>query len=287
MINRQFKISIIIPVYNEADSLEDCLDAIDCLERKPYEVIVVDNNSTDNTKEVALRHDSVKVVQEKRQGVVYARAKGFDVASGELVARIDADTIVPSKWLDKINQLFNEDRELAAVSGSADYYDFIFPEFANFLDRFARRYLELGLKDWTFLHGSNMAIKKSAWKSVRESVCVSCGIHEDLDLGIHLQKMGQKVVYNPTMVAGISTRRISSGYSKFIAYTLVSPRTYAAHGLKCQRFMYPIILFCWLIYAPAHLIFLSYNPLERTFSLKQLFKARINDARVDPTANVY
>src|SRR5487761_1699776 len=92
------KISIVIPVYNEADNLSACLDAISNLEVMPYEVIVVDNNSTDNTVAIANLYDFVTVAHESRQGVVHARTKGFNLAKGDIIARIDADSVLPYDW---------------------------------------------------------------------------------------------------------------------------------------------------------------------------------------------
>jgi glycosyltransferase involved in cell wall biosynthesis len=71
------KISIIIPVYNEAESLNACLDAIANQTIKPYEVIVVDNNSLDDTRLVAKAYDFVTLISETKQGVVHARSTGF------------------------------------------------------------------------------------------------------------------------------------------------------------------------------------------------------------------
>ncbi len=278
--------SIVIPVYNEADSLYACLEAIAKLKTKPYEVIVVDNNSTDGSAEVAARFNWVTLVSEEKQGVVHARSRGFDEANGDIIARIDADTLLKPDWINKIEAIFDADTNLAAVSGSSDYYDFHFKKLANSIDRMARRYLEKRLKRHLFLFGSNMAIRQTAWKDVRGDLCAISGIHEDLDLAIHLQEAGLKVAYNSQLVAGVSSRRVSSGFSNFIRYSLVSPRTYSSHGLKSHLHMYPVIFFLWMLYGPAHLIYLSYNPQNQAFSLRYLLQSRMKDARIDPTINV-
>lgn len=285
MVRSKSKISIVIPVYNEAESLIECLRAIVNQSVQPYEVIVVDNNSSDSSALVASSFPNVKLIQETKQGVVHARTSGFNAAKGSVIARIDADTIIPVDWVQKIDQIMSND-DIAAVSGSPDYYDFLFPSLTNFLDRMARKFLEGRLKDRMFLHGSNMAIRTCAWQKVANGLCVCGGIHEDLDLAIHLQEAGLTVVYDSTLVAGISVRRLNNDFNKFINYTLVSPRTYAAHQLKCQRYMYPVVFFTWLTYFPAHFAYLSYDPYKGSLSLRYLLGSKFRESRIDPTVNV-
>src|ERR1700740_396587 len=100
------KISVIIPVYNEATTLDACLTAIARLRPQPFEVIVVDNNSTDNSAAIARSYPFVTVISETRQGVVHARSRGFDAASGDIIGRIDADTLVDPDWTKQIESVF-------------------------------------------------------------------------------------------------------------------------------------------------------------------------------------
>src|SRR5689334_10679087 len=102
------KTSIVIPVYNEAAQLGACLRAIAQQTVKPLEVIVVDNNSTDGTRAVAEAYDFVTVLEEPRQGVVHARSRGFDAARGDIIARIDADSILPADWLANVETVFGD-----------------------------------------------------------------------------------------------------------------------------------------------------------------------------------
>jgi glycosyltransferase involved in cell wall biosynthesis len=278
--------SVVIPVYNEADGLQACLSAIAKVKDQLLEVIVVDNNSTDDSAAVAASFDFVKLVREPKQGVVHARSCGFNEARGDIIARIDADTILKPDWIEQITQLFSKDSELAAVSGSADYYDFLFIGIANAIDRATRRFIAWRMKRYVFLQGANMAIRNQAWRAVRDDLCEERGIHEDMDLAIHLQAAGHKVVYDQTMIAGMSSRRLGSGFKKFVNYTLISPKTYSWHGLRCQRYMYPVIFFLWAIYFPAHVVYRCYDPDTQVFSLRYLFDGRFKEARIDPTINV-
>lgn len=277
------KISIVIPVYNEAERLAACLQTIAAQTVTPYEVIVVDNNSTDGSAAIAASHNFVTLLKEPRQGVVHARTRGFDAARGDIIARIDADTLLPPDWLARVRSIFR-DESVDAVSGSAHYYDFAWDRLADGIDGYFRARLARKLKRTNFLWGANMAVRRASWLKTYPLLCHQPHLHEDFDLAIHLQELGFKVEYDPDLVAGVSSRRIDSSLLAYLRYTLVSPRTYAWHSLSSRRHMYPVIFICWLCYLPGRLIYRAYDPDTGTFSLSQLLTA--TGSRVDPTANV-
>lgn len=276
-------VSIVIPVYNEADQLAACLEAIAAQTVAPLDVIVVDNNSSDGTAAIAASFEFVRLLTEKKQGVVHARNRGFDAARGEIIGRIDADTLLPQNWVVKIQEIF-ADESISAVSGSAHYYDFALAELADKIDFKLRGNLAKKLGNDNFLWGANMAVRKSDWLEVRSQLCTSSLLHEDFDLGIHLEQRGLNVIYDPSLLAGVSSRRVDTGFLDFVNYSLVSPKTYSAHGLRSGRHMYPVLFICWAAYLPARLIYRSYDHQTGEFSLGKLFTAA--NSRVDPTTNV-
>ncbi len=279
------KISIVIPVYNEAEQLGACLAAIAGQIVAPYEVIVVDNNSTDNTVAVAGAYDFVSVLYEPRQGVVHARTRGFDAARGDIIARIDADSLLPADWVDSVQAVF-ADRTVDAVSGVALYYNVVAAPLFNAIDLFFRRRLSWQLRDRVYLWGANMAIRRQAWQRVKPALCHRGGMHEDYDIAIHLQELGGKVTFDERLRASVSSRRIDVGYWDFVRYAMVCPRTYAKHNVKGRKHMYPIVLVCAIGYWPARILHRGYDPLTNKFSWTQLLSAKPMVARVDPTANV-
>jgi len=277
------KISIVIPVYNEAPQLEACLLAIAAQTAVPYEVIVVDNNSSDGSAAVASSFGFVKLLCEPKQGVVHARNRGFDAARGAIIGRIDADTLLPADWTERVAAIF-EDESISAVSGAPHYYDFALSGLADSADFYIRARLARKLGDNNFLWGANMAVRRSAWQAVRSLLCDQGQMHEDFDLAIHLQATGLKVAYDESLLAGVSSRRLDTGFISYVRYTLASPRTYARHGLRSRRHMYPVLMVCWLIYVPGRLIYRGYNHETGTFSWGQLLAA--GASRPDPTVNV-
>jgi len=114
------KASIVIPAHNEEKYIAGSLEAI--VKQGAFEVIVVDNASTDNTFGVAGGFKEVKVLREQRKGVQFARETGRREARGSILAYLDADSIPPQNWLRK-GLAFFSDPEVVAVSGPYDYYD--------------------------------------------------------------------------------------------------------------------------------------------------------------------
>ncbi len=119
------KISLIICAYNEEKYINSCLEhAVKNSNNKFYEIIVVDNNSTDNTKNIAEKFPGVKVVHKLEKGPNHARQKGIDVATGDILAFIDADTKMPKGWIDIAIKEFSQNKNLGCLSGPYVYYDF-------------------------------------------------------------------------------------------------------------------------------------------------------------------
>ncbi|HEY2506266.1 MAG TPA: glycosyltransferase family A protein [Streptosporangiaceae bacterium] len=117
------RFSVVIPAYNEAEFLSSCLESLRAQDfRDPYEIIVVDNNSTDATAAVA-RSRGVTVVHEPKPGVCSARQCGTMAARGEIVVSTDADTTFASDWLSRIDRAFRDDPGRVAVAGPCRFAD--------------------------------------------------------------------------------------------------------------------------------------------------------------------
>jgi len=119
-------LSFVVPAYNEENYLPACLEAILAQTRDRedrFEIVVVNNASTDRTREIALRYPGVKVVDEPRKGLTFARQAGFLSTSGALIANVDADSRLTPGWVDHVLAAFADDSELVALSGPFIYYD--------------------------------------------------------------------------------------------------------------------------------------------------------------------
>jgi glycosyltransferase involved in cell wall biosynthesis len=115
------KYSVVIPAFNEAGHIEKAIKALksQTAPRKDFEIIVVDNNSTDDTSRLAEAAGADKVVLETEPGTNIARQRGVIESSGEIVAFLDADCIPPPDWLEQIGT-FLANKDIKAVSGPCD-----------------------------------------------------------------------------------------------------------------------------------------------------------------------
>ena len=277
----QLRISLVIPAYNEERHLRRCLDAVARQTVAPFEVILVDNNSTDNTLSIARKYPFVSVVSEYEQGVVFARAAGFGAATGDIIGRIDVDTVIDRDWVETIQRIFAYS-DVAAVSGAVRYYDMPLGRTVTAVDLFFRRYLAKKLDRDVYLYGANMAIRRSAWQLVAADVCTSAGMHEDFDLAIHLNKAQLLVTFDERLWATVSNRRVDSRLRDFYRYVLMSPRTYAIHRVASRRHMYPVVVLVLCFYMPIRAMHRGFDPTTGKFSVgRMLFKQATN--RVDPT----
>ncbi len=190
-------ISVIIPAYNEECTTEKCIRSlIDQRYSSDYEIIFVDNNSTDKSLSIAKSFKQITVITEKRQGVAWARLAGFEKSRGDIIAYIDADCVADKHWLKTIRESF-DDKNTIAVSGRV-LYD--------------KQNTDLFYFDWFYWNiyhpfrfkinkpifwGANMAIRKSSIK--KEYFYTKLQAYEDLVLAKYLVKnrnSGEKIIYN-------------------------------------------------------------------------------------------
>ena len=114
-------ISIIVPVYNGEKTITACVESIIDQEfsKEEYEIIVVDNKSTDKTREIVEKFHIKLVSEDEIQSSYAARNLGVTIAKGEIILFIDADCIAKKDWISKIIEGFN-DPEVGAIGGEID-----------------------------------------------------------------------------------------------------------------------------------------------------------------------
>jgi hypothetical protein len=101
------RISVVICTYNGQRYIHEALSTIECLDYPNYEVIVVDDGSTDGTAEIVGHHD-VRLIQTENHGLSSARNVGLSAATGDIVAYIDDDAYPDSEWLKRLALTFLE-----------------------------------------------------------------------------------------------------------------------------------------------------------------------------------
>lgn len=190
-------LSIVIPVYNEESYLTACLEAISLQTVKPDEVILVDNNSTDSTVEIARRYKFVTVIHEPVQGLIAARNTGMNAARGTLIARIDADSRLQPDWVETVKKQFKNEK-IDAITGLALTKTSL-QDWIPYSKLWSRMYFlwteaEFGIP---ILWGANMVMRKNAWDAIKKEACLNDSlVHEDQDLSYLLAGQGKNVIRN-------------------------------------------------------------------------------------------
>lgn len=226
-------LSIVIPVYNEASRLAACLQSIADQSEAPEDVIVIDNNSTDNSLSIAQQFPFVRVIHEKRQGIVYARNAGFDAVQADIIARIDADTVLPANWVAYVKKFYaNDGRAMTALTGGGFFYNIRLPRFNGWIQsQFAYR-LNRFIVGHYILWGSNMAMPAALWPKVRGKICIRNDIHEDLDLSFHLHESGVKICYREKLRVGVHLKRVYSDRRQLMGHMNLWPQSLKSHGYR-------------------------------------------------------
>jgi glycosyltransferase involved in cell wall biosynthesis len=222
------RLSFVVPAYNEEAYLPACLDSILSqldLAANSCEIIVVNNASTDRTREVALRYPGVTVVDEPRKGLTFARQAGFAASTGDLIANVDADSRLTPGWVAKVLTTFAEaeatralhpatQRPLAAFSGPLVYYD-LTPRQRRLVHIFymtawttyaINRYI---LRVGSMVQGGNFVVNRAALEAIGGFNTAISFYGEDTDIARRLNAVGE-VRFTFDLKMSSSARRLKS-----------------------------------------------------------------------------
>jgi glycosyltransferase involved in cell wall biosynthesis len=192
-------ISVIVPVYNSSSSLGRCLEAIVASDYPRFECVVVDDTSTDDSRNLAGQFP-VRVLDLPGGpfGSAYARNRGAEVARGEILFFVDADVVLPPDTLAIVAGTFADHPQIDAVFGSYDDS----PEAADFLSRYKNLFHH-------FVHQQASEDAMTFWSgcgAVRRKVFFEAGGFaedryprpsiEDIELGHRLRATGHRIVLN-------------------------------------------------------------------------------------------
>ncbi|MET3807775.1 glycosyltransferase involved in cell wall biosynthesis [Nakamurella sp. UYEF19] len=202
------RFSIVIPAFNEEFYLGDCLSSLAGQDyRGTYEVIVVDNNSNDETASLARAHGAL-VVFEKARGVCQARQRGTESASGEIVVSADADTVYAPDWLSNIDRWFDRNPRGIAVGGPCYFHDG--PRWGLWLQKMLFGAVVLVQRfggPVVYITATNFAFRKDAFTGYDTRLAQG---GDELDLLRRLRKKG-KVAFDPANPTHTSARRMDEG----------------------------------------------------------------------------
>ncbi len=208
-------VSIVIPVFNKWEFTEKCLESIAKAVRYPnYEVLVVDNASTDGTQE------SMKILSSGDRRVIYIRNEsnlgfvdacnlGADRARGEYVLLLNNDTVVNDGWLESLVAFAEKTPDCGAVGSKLLYPDGRLQEAGGitFADANGWNYgrgMDPNHPKFTFVRevdyvsGASLMVRKSLWEKIGGlDRRYAPAYYEDADLCFAIRKLGYKVYYEP------------------------------------------------------------------------------------------
>lgn len=254
--------SIVIPAYNEEGVIRQCLIAAIYQSMPAHEILVVNNRSTDHTADVVRQmqleypESPIHLLEQNEvQGLIPTRNFGLNHATGDVLGRIDADSVLEPDWVETVQAGFT-DPEVAAATGPVVYYDMPMRRWGlKADDKMRQLVLKLARNQYHFLFGSNMALRRTAWEQIRDHTCLDelDQMHEDIDISLHLAEQDLVIRYIPAMVSGMSARRLENSPKDYRYYVTRFDRTYRAHQIDKTVLKIPMLIFT-SIYYPAKVL---------------------------------
>jgi glycosyltransferase involved in cell wall biosynthesis len=198
MIDGSVSISVVIPAYNAAGTLAECLQALNrqTVQRTEYEVIVVDDGSTDESADIAARHGAL-VLKQPNSGPAVARNRGIAAARGAVVLFTDADCAPAPDWIEQMSAPF-DDPQITGVKGV----------YRTRQKDLTARFIQIEYEDrYDYTAGSRYVDFVDTYAAgYRRDVLVASGGFdasfpfasvEDQELSFRLAEAGHKMVFNP------------------------------------------------------------------------------------------
>lgn len=230
-------LSVIIPAYNEEKCVERCLESfVNQKTQRPFEVILVNNGSTDTTEKIANKYLdklNLRILQQPIKGRGGARWLGAKEAKGDILLSTDADTIIPPYWIENMGKHF-DDKSMIAITGSAKVIDNNWVTNVGF---------NFGLLVVMFLYriivghfwfaGFNFGVRKEIYEKC-DGFNKNLNAAEDIDLAFKVSKYG-KIVFNNDVTIIVSGRRLNNNLLKgFLSYS----HAYITYVLYRKQYSY-------------------------------------------------
>lgn len=209
------KLSIVIAAYNEEGYIGKCVESVlrqkKALKNRDIEVVVVNNASIDQTREIALSYEGVKVVDESNKGLVRARQAGYVASTGDVIANLDSDGWLTDAWIEKVFAEFEKDKKLVGLSGP-----YVYPEMSWIFNGVVKFWYAVGLlfhyinqyilRRGAMMQGGNFVVRRSAMEKIGGFDTTIEFYGEDTDIACRIQKVG-KVKFTYALSMFTSSRR--------------------------------------------------------------------------------
>ncbi len=207
------RVSVVVCSYNGGSTLAQCLESLASLNYPDYEIILVDDGSTDDTRSIAARFPQINAIHQPNSGLSAARNVGLKAATGSIVAYTDADCLPHPDWLTYLVHKFNR-YNAAAVGG---------PNLAPPAGRVAAcvaagpgQPMHVLESDQVAEHipGCNMAFRRAALEAINGFDPQFQRAGDDVDICWRLQAVGCWITFAPSAVVWHHRRQTPKAYFK-------------------------------------------------------------------------
>ena len=262
------KVSVVIPVYNGEKTLRQCLSSLLKQTYRNYEIVIVNNNSTDRTKEIIddfqSRDKRIKCIFECRKGRGNARNVGLESAKEKIIISTDSDCIFYPDWIENLTEPIRKENEIAVQGGEE-------PVFINFWTREAQKNTDLFMQSLSegkyivHIDTKNFAILKKVlleFKTKNGIFNPSVNYADDLEFESRFFMKNHRVRYMPlckikhyhySSFSRLAKSEYGKGYDATKIYFKMRNSKYAeANAFKCSGSLveflgfFPWHIFLWL-----------------------------------------
>ncbi len=201
------KVSVVVIAHNEEQHIGHCLQSLLSQSRSADEIIVINHNSTDKTGAIARTYGVQVIEYEGSVGSAYARIRGFEVATGDIILCIDGDAYAEPSWISTLTSLFEKNDALIIVGSWVRMAGLFLAHIAS-----ARWYFftkAKGEKGTDYLYGASYGIRGAgkgiAIKALTESIRLSAELGlaynpDDYWLALFMLMHGEIKITNKTWV---------------------------------------------------------------------------------------
>ena len=237
MAQKKESVSVVVPLYNAESTIVQCIEALLGQTVPIDEIIIVDNNSKDNSYEVVRKfiennssRGNVRVVKEPKKGAASARNAGMNLAVSGIIAFTDQDCIPPPNWIENVIAAFENNSNAAMVAGvgrgaftrtAIEKFTYLMREKTNSLSG-ACEFGEISCFTGPVFMTMNAAVKRIVLsEGVRFDESFPAIGGEDVDICMQALKKGMHVMFLPELyVLHQERNRITDIYKQNYSYTL-------------------------------------------------------------------
>ena len=206
------RVSVVVCAYNAERTMAPCLASLEKLNYPNYEVIVVNDGSTDTTREISERFEYIRLINQENRGLSAARNVGIAASTGEIVAFTDSDCVADPDWLNYLVTTYV--RSGRAAVGGPNFpppEDMLVPS-AVAVSPGGPTHVLLNDEIAEHIPGCNMAFRKTALEEISGFDPVFRAAGDDVDLCWRLQNQGYQIGFSPAAVVWHFRRNTVSAY---------------------------------------------------------------------------